>query len=170
MNLVPGAARARLNRFSLSRGMMLKFVHQHDHAEITSTSHDRQHAWIRGVELLRVRVQLEYFETKRGNAGNLFDRGFAIIWMDRRNGKHLRVLLCKGEMGVVAFSDFVGMPDQSPGLARRTTCHQNLPDQFLLFSPPSRTDGVTSRLPKDGHDYRRPAEQVISSPVAKPGQ
>src|ERR1700722_3555508 len=91
----------------------VEVVHQHDHAQITSTRDDGQHARIRGVELLRVRVQLEYLEAKRGDARDLFDCGFAIIWMDRRNREHLWVLLCKGEMGVVAFSDLVGMPAQS---------------------------------------------------------
>ena len=113
MNLVLGAASARIKQFLAVSRDDVEVVHQHDHAQITSTSDHGQHARIRGIELLRVRVQLEYLEAKRGDARDLFDRDFAIIWMDRRNGEHLWVFLCKGQMGVVAFSDLVGMPAQS---------------------------------------------------------
>src|SRR5579862_6684839 len=114
----------------------VEVIHEHDHAQITSASDDRQHAWVRGIELLRMRMQLEYFETKRGDARDLFDRSFAIIGMDRRDREHLRMLLRKGEMGLVACSDLVGMPAQSlvwPAEPHPTQAGQINPCCFRLF-------------------------------------
>ncbi len=80
-------------------------------------------------------MQFKYLETERRNAHYLLNRGFAVVWMDGCNGNHLRMLLCQGKMGVVAYSDFVGMPTQSlvwPTEPHPTKAHQIDPIRFRL--------------------------------------
>src|SRR6266567_3419281 len=113
MNLVSGAASARLNSFSLSPGMMLKLsistIMPWSPARVTTAS-------TRGSEGSNFCVcgcNLSTLKPSLGDARDLFDRGLAIIWMDCRNGEHLRGFFCEGKMGIVACADLLWMPAQS---------------------------------------------------------
>src|SRR5262249_29202639 len=69
----------------------VEIIHQYDHPELGGTRYDGQDAGVRGIELLRVRVQLEHLEAESGDAGDFHQRRCAIIGVDRGDRHHLRM-------------------------------------------------------------------------------
>jgi hypothetical protein len=96
-------------------------VHEHRHAQLTGLLHQREHARIGDVELLRVRVDLQRLYTARGYSRQFIQRRLPVVGMDGANGHHFRMLRGQRDQAIVARANLRGISGQC--LVRTTKPH-----------------------------------------------